>query len=70
MPSGSSDRGQSDMTDRIDSQHRGAVVPLEDHADLGDTDDRPDPVTILTDQNEHRVAELVPMMSSAANANS
>lgn len=70
MPPGSSDRGQSDMTDRIDRQHRRAVVPLEDHAELGDTDDRPDPVTILTDQNEHRVAELVPMMSSAANANS
>ena len=53
--------GSSDVTDRINKQRHNSVVPLKDHADLGDPDDRPDPVAILTDQNEHRVAELVPI---------
>jgi len=40
--------GSSDVTDRINKQRHNSVVPLKDHADLGDTDDRPDPVAILS----------------------
>jgi uncharacterized protein (DUF2252 family) len=52
---------ETDMTDRASKQDERVAAPLDAHAGLGDPDDRPDPVTILTDQNETRLAELVPI---------
>jgi len=40
--------------------HRDAV-PLEAHADLGISDDRPDPVALLVAQDESRLPDLVPI---------
>ena len=47
---------------------RRSDFPLEDHAALPSTDGRPDPIGILTGQDEQRLQHLVPIRHGRMNA--